>query len=190
MGAEVVGGAPMKRILIPDTETDLTAIRDELGRTRDIHYFHRLEVLRYVLQGHSPYEAAEVFDHSPRSIHNWLHRLADRGLSGLQDKPRSGRPARLSPSQLEQVRQDLLHSPRKLGYDQNLWDGVLLSHHLAQKYSVHLKVRRCQYLFHELDFSLQRPRPRASEANPAEQKAFKKIRSANARPQCPAMVRR
>jgi transposase len=190
MGAEVlIGGAPMKRILIPDAETDLTAIQEALSRTRDIHYFHRLEVLKYVLQGHSPYEAAEVFDHSPRSIHNWLHRLADCGLSGLQDKPRSGRPARLAPFQIEQIRQDLEHSPRKLGYDQNLWDGVLLSHHLAQKYSVCLKVRRCEGLFHEWGFSLQRPRPKASEADPSKQKAFKKIWSANARPQRPALVR-
>jgi transposase len=180
----------MKRILFPDEETYLTAIQDELRRTRDVHSFHRLEVLRYVLQGHSPYEAATVFNHSPRSIHNWLHRLADRGLSGLQDKPRSGRPARLSPPQLEQVRQDLRHSPRQLGYDQNLWDGVLLCHHLAQKYSVQFKVRRCQYLFHELDFSLQRPRPKASEADLSQQQAFKKIWSANARPQRPALVRR
>ena len=62
MGAKVLsGGAPMKRILIPDAENYLTAIQDELGRTRDIHYFHRLEVLRYVLQGHKPYQAAQVF---------------------------------------------------------------------------------------------------------------------------------
>ncbi len=180
----------MKRIIIPDAESYLTALQDELGRTRDVHYFHRLEVLRYVLQGHNPYEAAQVFNHSPRSIHNWLHRLLDQGLSGLQDEPRSGRPARLSQAELAQLRQDLLHSPRELGYDQNLWDGVLLSHHLAHKYSVHLKVRRCQSLFHELGFSLQRPRPQAIEADPSKQEAFNKIWSANARPQRPVMVRR
>ena len=60
----------------------------------------------------------------------------DQGLGGLQDTPRSGRPARLSQMERERLRQDLLHSPRELGYDQNLWDGVLLSHHLAHKYSV------------------------------------------------------
>jgi transposase len=191
MGAEVLsGGAPMKRIIIPDAENYLTAIQDELGRTRDIHYFHRLEVLRYVLKGHNPYEAARVFNHSPRSIHNWLHRLQDQGLCGLKDELRSGRPARLSQAELEQVHQDLLHSPRELGYDQNLWDGVLLSHHLSHKYSVQLKVRRCQSLFHELGLSLQRPRPQAIEADLTKQEAFKKIWSANTRPQSSVMVRR
>jgi hypothetical protein len=67
---------------------------------------------------------------------------------------------------------------------------VLLSHHLAHKYSVHLKVRRCQSLFHELGFSLQRPRPQAIEADLTKQAAFKKIWAANARPQRPVMVRR
>ena len=35
-------------------------------------------------------------------------------------------------------------------------------------------VRQCQRLFHQLGFSLQRPRRQASEANPALQEAFKK----------------
>ena len=123
----------MKRIIIPNAETHLATIQDAISQTRDIRYFHRLEVVRYVLQGHSPCEAAQVFNHSPRSIHNWLHRL-------------------------------------------------------AQKYSVTLGVRRCQKLFHELGLSLQRPRQQAVEAKPSQQEVFKKIFSANTRPQRPAMV--
>ena len=178
----------MKRIIIPNAETYLTTIQDTISQTRDIRYFHRLEVVRYILQGHSPYEAAQVFNHSPRSIHNWLHRLASQGLSGLQATPQPGRPPRLSQSEREQLRQDLVHSPQELGYDQNLWDGILLSHHLAQKYSVTLGVRRCQSLFHEIGLSLQRPRQQAVEADPSKQAVFKKILSANTRPQRPAMV--
>jgi transposase len=55
-----------------------------------------------------------------------------------------------------------------------LWDGVLLSHHLEKNYSVSLSVRQCQRLFHQMGFSLQRPRRQASEASPSQQKAFKK----------------
>lgn len=178
----------MKRIIIPNAETYLTTIEDAISQTQNIRYFHRLEVVRYVLQGHSPYEAAQVFNHSPRSIHNWLHRLAGQGLPGLQATPQPGRPPRLSQIELEQLRKDLGHSPQELGYDQNLWDGILLSHHLAHKYSVTLGVRRCQSLFHELGLSLQRPRLQACEANSSKQEVFKKIFSANTRPQRPAMV--
>lgn len=55
-----------------------------------------------------------------------------------------------------------------------LLDGLLLSHHLIQKYSISLGIRQCQRLFHQLGFSLQRPRRKASEADGPRQEAFKK----------------
>jgi transposase len=85
-----------------------------------------------------------------------------------------GRPTRLSANDLADLRKDISRNPRELGYDQNLWDGLLLSHHLIQKYSISLGIRQCQRLFHQLGFSLQRPRRKASEADGPRQEAFKK----------------
>ena len=85
-----------------------------------------------------------------------------------------GRPTRLSAGNLAELRTDIGRSPRELGYDQNLWDGLLLSHHITHNYSVSLSVRHCQRLFHQLGFSLQRPRRKASEADGPHQEAFKK----------------
>ena len=45
---------------------------------------------------------------------------------------------------------------------------------LFQKYSISLGIRQCQRLFHQLGFSLQRPRRKASEADGPRQEAFKK----------------
>ncbi|HOK20449.1 MAG TPA: hypothetical protein PK188_08165 [Thermosynergistes sp.] len=57
----------MKRIAIPDAETFVAAIQDEISRTREGRYFHRLHVVLYVLQGASPYEAARLYGDSPRA---------------------------------------------------------------------------------------------------------------------------
>jgi transposase len=164
----------MKRISVPDAETFVAAIQDEISRNREGRYFHRLDVILYVLQGASPYDAARLFGHSPRTIEYWLHRLLSDGLAGLWDGNRSGRPGRLSATDLQKLRNELQRSPRDLGYSQNLWDGVLLSHHLAKKYSISFSVRQCQRLFHKLGFSLQRPRRQPSEANSELQESFKK----------------
>lgn len=164
----------MKRISIPDAETSIAAIQDEISRTPEGRYFHRLHVVLYVLGGASSYDAARLYGDSPRAIENWVHRLASNGLSGLLEGSRMGRPTRLSTPQLERLRNDIRRSPRELGYDQNLWDGVLLSHHLTKEYSISLSVRQCQRLFHTLGFSLQRPRRQHSEAKPELQNAFKK----------------
>jgi len=164
----------VKRISVPDAETFVAAIQDEISRTREGRYFHRLDVILYVLQGASPYDAARLFGHSPRTIEYWVHRLLSDGLAGLWEGNRTGRPGRLSATDLQKLRNELQRSPRDLGYDHNLWDGVLLSHHLAKEYSISLSVRQCQRMFHKLGFSLQRPRRQPSEANSELQESFKK----------------
>jgi transposase len=164
----------MKRISIPDAETFIAAIQDEISRTKEGRYFHRLDVILYVLHGASPYDAARLFGHSPRTIEYWVHRLVSNGLNGLWEGDRTGRPGRLSAAESQKLRKEIQRSPRESGYDQNLWDGVLLSHHLTKEYSISLSVRQCQRLFHKLGFSLQRPRRQASEANPVLQETFKK----------------
>ena len=63
---------------------------------------------------------------------------------------------------------------RELGYQQNLWDGKLLSHHLRESYGVDLGVRQCQRIFRNLGFRLRKPRPLIAKADPEEQEAFKK----------------
>jgi transposase len=164
----------MKRITVPDAETFIAAIQDELSRTKEGRYFHRLAVVLHVLRGASAYEASHTFGFSSRTIEYWIKRLASNGLNGLWDGKHPGRPSRLSASQVQRLRKELRRSPRDLGYDQNLWDGVLLSHHVKKNYTVSLSVRQCQRLFHQMGFSLQRPRRQASEADLLQQKAFKK----------------
>ena len=168
----------VKRITIPDAETFVAAIQDEVSRTREGRYFHRLHVVLYVLHGASSYEAARPYGHSPRTIEYWVHRLVSHGLAGLWEGDRPGRPSRLSPPEQQRLRNEIRRSPRELGYDQNLWDGLLLSHHLEEHYAISLSVRQCQRLFHKLGFTLQRPRRQAGEADPLQQEAFKKT-SAN-----------
>ncbi|MBC7347447.1 MAG: transposase, partial [Clostridia bacterium] len=144
----------MRRLVIPDAETFAAAVEDEIDDTPQGRYYHRLHVVLLVLRGYSCYEAARVYGDSPRSVQYWMHRLTSRGLAGLKEGDRPGRPSRLSQSEKDRLREELKASPRALGYDQNLWDGKLLSHHLEVRYGVELGVRQCQRLFHELGFTL------------------------------------
>ena len=165
---------PLKRKAIPDAETFIAAIQDEISRTQEGRYFHRLHVVLPVLRGASSYDAARLYGDSPRAIEYWVQRLLTGGLAGLGEGDHPGRPGRLSPTDQERLRTEIRRSPRELGYDQNLWDGLLLSHHLEQDYAISLSVRQCQRLFHQMGFTLQRPRRQAHEADPVQQEAFKK----------------
>ncbi|MBT9141202.1 MAG: hypothetical protein DDT30_01791 [Dehalococcoidia bacterium] len=54
----------MRRLEIPDVETFIAAIQDEISRTQEGRYYHRLHITLHVLKTRDPYEAACIYDHS------------------------------------------------------------------------------------------------------------------------------
>jgi transposase len=164
----------MKRIFVPNAQALIPEIQAEISHDQDGRCMHRLHVVLFVLKGSNCTQAAEFFGDAARTIQYWMHRLISNGLAGLKDKPHPGRQPQLSSSQLEQLRYEVSRSPRDIGYEQNIWTGALLSYHLSANYAVRIDVRQCQRLFHKLGFSLQRPRRKPYEADPAKQAEFKK----------------
>ena len=164
----------MRRLEIADREIMEIALRHEILRSEEARYDHRLHGVLLVCRGMSSYEVGELFGQDPTTVQRWVRTFETRGLSGLEDQERPGRPSRLTFEQLRGVNRDLRESPREFGYTQNLWDGKLLSHHIARTKNVVLGVRQCQRLFHQLQFRLRKPRPVIAHADPEAQRAFKK----------------
>jgi len=153
------------------------AIQQEIVRSDESRYDHRLHGVLLVCSGLSTYEVAELFGQSARTVQYWVRRFEQRGFAGLQEAERPGRPTALGASTLERVGKDLRRDPRELGYTQTLWDGKLLSHHLDATYRVHLGVRQCQRLFAQLGFRRRKPRPLIAQADPEAQRAYKKTQA-------------
>jgi len=172
----------MKRLQISDVATMTLALQDEINRTEEARYDHRLHGVLLVTQGNSCYQVAEWLGQHPTTVERWVRRFEDRGFSGLHEGERPGRPRRLDDATWQRIEQDLRASPRQWGYGQNLWDGKLLSHHLQQSYSVALGVRQAQRLFRTMGFRRRKPRPLIAHADPQAQRAFKKTPPPGHRP--------
>lgn len=164
----------MRKLQIQDAAMMKVALQQEIVRSEQSRYDHRLHGVLLVCAGQSCYEVADLLGHSPRTIQYWVDRFEQSGFAGLEDQERPGRPSVLDERMCQRINQDLRQSPRRLGYGQNLWDGKLLSHHLAIRYDVRLGVRQCQRLFHELGFRRRKPRPLIAQADPEAQRAYKK----------------
>jgi len=65
----------MKKLEIPEVETFIAAIQDEISRTHEGRYYHRLHVILHALKTGDGYEAARIYEHSTRNVYNWIHRL-------------------------------------------------------------------------------------------------------------------
>jgi transposase len=164
----------MKRLTISDAAVMVLGLQDEIRRSAESRYDHRLHGVLLVAQGMSCPQVAQLLGDAPRTVENWVHRFEQDGLAGLVEGERSGRPARLSQEQLQEVGRVLRESPSCVGLSANLWDGKSLSCYLEQQYGVSLGVRQCQRLFRQLDFRLRRPRGMVAKANLQGQQAYKK----------------
>ena len=152
----------------------ILALQDEIARSEESRYDHRLHGVLLAAQGVSCYQVAEWLGQHPTTIERWVQRFESKGFSGLEEGERAGRPRRLDAATWERIERDLRKEPRELGHSQNLWDGKLLSHHLRQAYDVDLGVRQCQRLFRTMGLRRRKPRPVIAHADPKAQRAFKK----------------
>jgi transposase len=172
----------MRKLEISDVSVMREALQQEILRSQESRYDHRLHGLLLISQGLDCYQVAEWLGQNPTTVQRWVHRFERHGFAGLEEGDRSGRPPRLTEGQLAQADRDLRRSPRQFGYPQNLWDGKLLAHHLRQACGVRLGSRQCQRIFHLLRFRLRKPRPVIAQADPVAQARYKKTPPAGPRP--------
>lgn len=164
----------MRKLEIKDAQIMRIAVQQEILRSEESRYDHRLHGILLVCSGLSCTEVAELFGHGRRTIQYRVRRFEESGFAGLEESPRPGRPSLTDKDIRRELGIDLRRSPRDLGYSQNLWDGKLLSHHLSQCYGIQLGERQCRRLFRQLGFRRRKPRPVIAKADEEAQREYKK----------------
>lgn len=164
----------VKPLTIAESESIILGLQDEIRRSEESRYDHRLHGVLLVAQGLTCPEAAGLLGDAPRTVENWVRRFETKGLAGLWEGERSGRPKRLNETQIQQVNVVLRQPPREAGLGGNLWDGKTLAAWIQTQYGLSLGVRQCQRLFRQLGFRLRKPRPAIAQADPELQRRHKK----------------
>jgi len=164
----------MRKLEIADADIMRIAIQQEIVRSEESRYDHRLHGLLLITSGQNCGQVAELFGEDRRTVQRWVKTFETHGLDGLREGERPGRPRSLDAKQWAALGKDLRRSPTEFGYEAGLWDGKLLSQHLRQRYGVELGVRQCQRLFRDMGFRFRKPRPQIAQSDPAKVAAFKK----------------
>lgn len=167
----------MRKLEIADPEIMRIAIQQEIARSGESRYDHRLHCLLLLTGGQSCQQIADLFGEDRRTVQRWVKRFEQDGLEGMRDGERTGRPACLNAKQWTALGRDLRRSASEFGHAGHLWDGKLLCAHLKQHYRVTLGVRQCQRIFKQMGFRLRKPRPQVAQSDPALVAAFKKTAS-------------
>ena len=91
----------------------LTTLDTVLKQTKEARVFRRAQAVRAVVAGHHISTVSATFHVANAALRKWVQRFAQEGPQGLLDRPRSGRPPKVT-CELEQhlnrlVDQDPLH---------------------------------------------------------------------------------
>lgn len=164
----------MRKLEISDPDVMRIAIQQEIARSDESRYDHRLHGLLLVTGGQSCQQVAELFGEDRRTVQRWVKRFESHGLEGMREGERLGRPTTLDARQWVALGRDLRRDPAQFGHAGHLWDGNLLAEHLRLRYGVTLGVRQCQRIFGQMGFRLRKPRPQVAQSDPVKVAAFKK----------------
>jgi transposase len=174
-----IGGIHMEKLSIQDCDIMQVAIQQEIIRSEESRYDNKLHGVLLACSGMTCEEVAGVLGRGVRTIQYWVRRFNKDGFAGLREQDGRGRPNRLNEKDVNGISADLRRSPFDFGFEQTMWDGKLLKHHISKKYGKTLGVRQCQRLFHKLGFRLRKPRPLIAKADPTIQAAYKKTEKTN-----------
>lgn len=164
----------MKQLTIKEPVLMQIAIQQEIQRSDESRYDHKLHGILLITNNYDSYEVGEMFGQSPTTIQRWIKKFNESGFAGLRDGERPGRPRLLTEKQWDQLEKDVRQPPSDFKFIQSFWDGKLLSEHLKRKYKIEIGIRQCQRMFKLMGFRLRKPRPVIANADPLLQKGFKK----------------
>lgn len=163
----------MRKLTVADAAEIILGLQDEIRRSAEARYDHRLHGVLLVAHGMSCPDVSRLLGDSPRTVEYWIRAFEKDGLTALTEGERPGRPSRLHDAQMERIDHILREPPDKVGLP-GIWDGKTLAAFIEQEFKIDLGVRQCQRVFRQLGFRLRKPRPVLARADPERQAEHKK----------------
>lgn len=112
------------------------------ARTAPVRTVERARIIALAQKGmRAPVIAAEL-GCSIAVVHRWLARFNDRGLDGLADAPRSGRPATYPPEAVGELIAASLTDPQELGLPFASWTLDRLATYLHEERGIAMRRSR------------------------------------------------
>ncbi len=119
-------------------EHALPTLETILKQTQEARVFRRAQAVREVVAGHHVHTVSATFHLANSALRKWVQRFAHEGPQGLLDRPRSGRPPKVT-CELEQHLNRLVdQDPLEHGSLHSQWSCRELATALARETGVHL----------------------------------------------------
>jgi transposase len=120
----------------------------------------RLAAASELLGGLTQSKVASKYGVSRTTASRWARALNHNGVDGLRKRRATGRPSRLRPDQLAQLREIYSEGALSAGFESDRWTTCKLAQVIEQKFGVHYDQDHVGRLLHKLGLrTRRRPAP-------------------------------
>jgi transposase len=119
-------------------ENALATLETVLKQTQEARVFRRAQAIREVVAGHHVNAVSATFPFTNSALRKWVQRFANQGVSGLVDRPRLGRPRKVTCELAQHLNRLVDQDPLQHGSRSSQWSCRELATVVAQHTGVRL----------------------------------------------------
>ena len=109
-----------------------------LKQTKEARVFRRAQAVREVVTGQRLQTVSDTLHFPSSALRQWVHRFAHHGVQSLVDRPRSGRPPKVTDALAHHLNRLVDQDPLQHGSNHSQWSCQELASTLARQTGVQL----------------------------------------------------
>ena len=128
----------MRTLTLHFPDDALPTLESFLKQTKEARIFRRAQAVRDVVQGRRLQTVSDTLHLTYSALRKWVHRFAHQGVQGLVDRPRPGRPPKVTCALAQPLNRLVDQDPLQHGSSHSQWSGQELAAALARQAGVQL----------------------------------------------------
>ena len=120
---------PLKSHFRDDARTTLETV---VKQTKEARVFRRAQAVRAMVAGHHVNAVSATCHFTNSALRKWVPRFAHQGVAGLVDRPRPGRPRKVTCALAQPLNRLVAQDPLQHGSHSSPWSCRALATLLAQ----------------------------------------------------------
>ena len=128
----------MRTLKLHFPEQALPTVESFLKQTKEARVFRRAQAVRDVVKGHRLQTVSDSLHFTYSALRKWVYRFAHEGTAGLVDRPRPGRPPKVTCALEQHLNRLVDQDPLEHGSLYSQWSCRELATVLAQQTGIQL----------------------------------------------------